>query len=116
MHMTCTLDIEVLTVTKEATNPHRHQLVVKLVMDPFTAGANITTRNIATKALIQQLETFVTTNTANTILSHLAIETWTQQTYMEVLGVELGTRILEVVTGQQERIATKLTPTDSAGA
>ena len=75
MHRTSTLDIEVLTAAKEATNPHLCQLIIKLATNANAAGANITTRHIATKALIQQLEIFVTTSRANTIVSDPAIET-----------------------------------------
>ena len=89
MHRTSTLGIEVLTAAEEATNPSICQLLVKLATNANAAGANITTRHITIKAHIQQLEAFVTTNTTNTILSNLAIKMWTQQTYKEVLGVEL---------------------------
>ena len=104
MNRSNTLDLEVLQAADKADNPCRRQLLVKLATNANAGGASITTTNVNSKRIIQLLETFVTT-TATSILANLSVASWTQQTYLDVLGMDLGTRILEVLELQKARIA-----------
>ena len=100
MNRSNTLDSEVLQVAGQADNPRRRQLVVKLATNATAGGANISTTNVNSNKIIQQLENFVKT-TVSSILANLSVALWNQQTYLEVLGEDLGTRILKVPKQQQ---------------
>ena len=113
MHRSNTLDLEVLQAAGRADNPRRCQLVVKLATNTNAGGASITTTNVNSKRIIQQLEAFVAT-TANSILADLSVPTWTQQTYLDALGTDLGAQILEMLELQQAQIANDSTPSVTA--
>ena len=109
MNRSNTLDSEVFQAAGKADKIRRRQLVVKLATNANAGGANITTTNVNSKIIIQQLETFAKA-TAGSILADLIIPTWNQTTYLDVLGDDLGARILEVLEQQKANIATESTP------
>ncbi len=87
-----TLDSEVLQAASQATNPGHRQLVVKLATNADAGGANITTTSVNSNKIIHQLYNLVKT-TAGSILVDLSVASWNQQTYLDVLGDDLGARI-----------------------
>ena len=109
MNRSYTSNLEVLQAAGRANNPRHRQLVVKLATNTKAGGTSITTTNVNSKRIVQQLEAFVTT-TANSILANRSVALWTQQTYLEVLGTDLGAQILEVLELQQAQIANESTP------
>ena len=102
-----------LQAASQAANPGRRQLVVKLATNANAGGANITTTSVNSKRIVQQLDNFVQT-TAGSILTYLVVPTWNQTMYLDVLGDDLGARILEVLEQQKANIATELTPSVTA--
>ena len=102
-----------LRAAENADTIRRRQLVVKLATNANAGGANITTTNVKSTTIIQQLDTFAQAS-AGSILTDLIIPTWSQTTYLDVLGNDLGARVLEVVEQQKANIATESTPSVSA--
>ena len=113
MNRSNTLDSEVLQAAGQADKLRRRQLVVKLATNANAGGANITTTNVNSKTIIQQLDNFAK-GTAGSILADLSIPTWNQQTYLDMLGDDLGPRILEVLDQQKGNTANKSTPSITA--
>ena len=85
--------------------------MVQLAINANAGGANITTTSVNSKRIVQQLEAYVAT-TANSILADLVVPTWTQQTYLQALGTDLGAQILEMLERQQAQIAIDSTPSN----
>ena len=92
MNRSNTLDLEVLQAASQADKIRRRQLVVKLATNANAGGANITTTSVNSNKIIHQLYNFVKT-TAGSILADLSVASWNQQTYLDVLGDDLGARI-----------------------
>ena len=94
-----------LRAAEKADTIRRRQLVVKLATNANAGGANINTTSVKSTTIIQQLDAFIKA-TSTSILTNVNVPSWGQQVYLEVLGDDLGPRILEVLDQQKQLLVT----------
>ena len=102
-----------LQAAENAINPRKRQLLVKLAENAKAGGADINIAGIRSSTIIQQLDAFIKA-TSTSILTDVNVPLWGQQVYLEVLGDDLGPRILEVLDQQKAAIAKESTPSVTA--
>ena len=68
------------------------------------------------KTMLQELRAFVLASTQNSFLTDLYIEKWTDATVLDLLGDDLGARVLEHVAEYQATMASEANISNSTGS